>query len=233
MNDISQLKKSAAEYAVNEFVLSNMILGLGAGSTAFLALKRISELLSEGKLSKIAGIPCSKEVEREAKELGIPITGLENHPSIDVTIDGADEVDSDLNLIKGGGGAMLREKIVAQASKRVIIVIDDSKVSQKLGTNWPVPIEVIPFGWESQAEFIRTLEAEPILRITKSGEAYTTDQGNLIIDANFGELKNLDLLSDVLNNRAGIVGHGLFIDLATDLIVASQEGVQHIPKLLK
>jgi ribose 5-phosphate isomerase A len=92
---------------------------------------------------------------------------------------------------------------------------------------------VIPFGWESQAEFIRTLEAEPILRITKSGEAYTTDQGNLIIDANFGELKNLDLLSDVLNNRAGIVCHGLFINLATDLIVASQEGVQHIPKLLK
>ena len=154
MKDIAHIKKSAAEYAVNEFVHSNTIIGLGSGSTAIFALNNIKELLQEGKLKNIKGIPSSIQIESKAKRMGIPLVDLNEYTTIDVTIDGADEVDPKMNVIKGGGGALLREKIIAQASKREIIVVDDSKLSDKLGRKWPVPVEVIPFGWESHDTFL-------------------------------------------------------------------------------
>ena len=144
--DVSQFKRWAAERAV-EFVESGMVVGLGHGSTAVFAVRRIAELVKNGQLRGVLGVPCSLQVEEEARGLGIPLTTLDEYPVFDLTIDGADEVDPHLNLIKGGGGALLREKIVAQANRREIIVVDESKLSPALGTRWPVPVEVVPFGW--------------------------------------------------------------------------------------
>jgi ribose 5-phosphate isomerase A len=150
---------------------------------------------------------------------------------LDVTIDGADEVDPELNLIKGGGGALLREKIVAQASRRVIIVVDQTKPSPKLGTHWPVPVEVMPFAWRSQARFLESLGAVMTVRRDERGRQFETDSGNMILDCRFGPIGDAPRLAAALSARAGIVEHGLFIGLADDLIVASAEGVEHRTRL--
>jgi ribose 5-phosphate isomerase A len=221
-----ELKKQAAERAV-ELIESGMVIGLGHGSTAILAIQRIAELLKEGKLSEVLGVPCSSQVEEAARNLGIPLTTFDEHPGIDLTIDGADEVDGNLDLIKGGGGALLREKIVAQASRREIIVVDESKLSPALGTRRAVPVEVIPFGWQSQALYLESLGATVILRKDDNEERFMTDQGNLILDCSFGPMSNPESLAEALNARTGIVEHGLFLGLATDLIVAYAEGVYH------
>jgi ribose 5-phosphate isomerase A len=207
-----------------------MVVGLGSGSTAVFAVRRIAQLLREGSLHDVLGIPTSHEVGRKAQALGIPLTTLDAHPVIDLTIDGADEVDADLNLIKGGGGALLREKIVAQASHREIIVVDESKLSPALGTRWPVPVEVVPFGWRAQAAYLESLGAQPVLRLDDKGAPFETDQGNLIVDAHFGPIPALAHLATQLDGRAGIVAHGLFLGLATDVIVASGEGVQRMAR---
>ena len=227
--DISQLKQQTAERAV-EFVESGMVVGLGHGSTAIFAVRRIAELLDAGKLRDVLGVPCSRHVEEEARRLGIPLTTLDEHPIVDLTIDGADEVDPDMNLIKGGGGALLREKIVAQASRREIIVVDESKLSPALGAHWPVPVEVIPFGWRSQAAYLESLGAQPVLRLNSDGTPFTTDQGNLILDCDFGPIPQPAQLAARLSERAGIVEHGLFLGLATDVIVASVEGIRHLKR---
>jgi ribose 5-phosphate isomerase A len=224
--DIPQLKQKAGWYAV-DFVKSGMVVGLGHGSTAIFAVRCIAQLLQEGRLQDVLSVPCSRHVEAEARRLGIPLTTLDEHPVVDLTIDGADEVDPDLNLIKGGGGALLREKIVAQASRREIIVVDESKLSPALGTHWPVPVEVIPFGWRAQATYLESL-GTPTLRLDAAGTPFKTDQGNLILDCNFGPIPNPSQLAGRLNERAGIVEHGLFIGLATDVIVAGAEGVRHL-----
>lgn len=225
--DISQLKQQDAWYAV-DFVKSGMVVGLGHGSTAIFAVRCIGQLLRTGQLQSVLGVPCSLQVEEEAQRLGIPLTTLDEHPVVDLTIDGADEVDSHLNLIKGGGGALLREKIVAQASRREIIVVDESKLSPALGTHWPVPVEVTPFGWRSQSDYLESLGAEPVLRLNSDGSPFKTDQGNLILDCHFGPISDPTQLAAQMNERAGIVEHGLFLGLATDVIVASDEGVRHL-----
>jgi ribose 5-phosphate isomerase A len=207
-----------------------MILGLGHGSTAIFALRRIARLLDAGELGDILGIPTSSQVERDARELGIPLTTLNEHPEIDLTIDGADEVDDDLNLIKGGGGALLREKIVAQASRREIIVVDETKLSPTLGVQWSVPVEVTPFGWRSQEAFLESLEARVTLRHSDDGSPFTTDQGNLILDCDFGSISSPARLADRLDRRAGIVEHGLFLGLASDVIVGTQDGTRHLER---
>jgi ribose 5-phosphate isomerase A len=229
VNETQKLKQKAAEHAV-EYVKSGMIVGLGHGSTAAFALKHIAWLLETGGLSNILGIPCSIQVEDEARHLGIHLTTLEEHPIIDVTIDGADEVDSNLDLIKGGGGALLREKIVAQASRREIIVVDESKLSPALGTRWPVPVEVIPFGWRSQISFLESLGASVSVRQTCDGKRFVTDQGNLILDCNFGPLQQPTQVARELSQRTGIVEHGLFLGLTTDVIVAGKNRVRHLTR---
>lgn len=220
-------KQQAAEHAVT-FVESGMVVGLGAGSTALFALQRIAQLLREGRLRDILGIPCSSVVEVKARQLGIPLTTLEAHPTIDVTIDGADEVDPDLNLIKGGGGALLREKIVAQASRREIIVVDESKWSPILGTRWALPVEVVLFGWRSQALFLESLGARVTVRRGADQAPFCTDQGNLILDCAFGPIARPAELAAQLAARAGIVEHGLFLGMATDLIIAGRFGLRHL-----
>ena len=222
----STLKKQAGEYAA-DFVESGMIVGLGSGSTAIFATRRIAHSLHSGELSDILAIPTSLATEAAAIELGIPLTSLAEHPRIDITIDGADEVDPAFNLIKGGGGAHLREKIVAQATERLVIVVDESKLVPQLGTSWAIPIEVIPFGWEAQARYLEAIGATPKLR--QDGDApFQTDQGNLILDADFGAIAEPAALARQLEARAGIVEHGLFIGMARDVVVAGGDGVRHL-----
>jgi ribose 5-phosphate isomerase A len=223
----SQLKRQAAGRAV-EFVAPGMVVGLGHGSTAIFAVRRIAQLLHEGQLQGVLGVPCSRQVEEEARRLGIRLTTLDEHPVVDLTIDGADEVDPHLDLIKGGGGALLREKIVAQASRREIIVVDESKLSPALGTHWPVPVEVIPFGWRAQSAYLESLGARPTLRQSEDGTPFRTDQGNLILDCHFDPISDPAPLAARLNERAGIVEHGLFLGLATDVIVATRRGMRHL-----
>jgi ribose 5-phosphate isomerase A len=229
VNDTQSLKQKAAEHAV-KYVKSGMIVGLGHGSTALFAVKHIARLLKTGEFNNILGIPCSIQVEDEARHLGIPLTTLEEHPIIDVTIDGADEVDPNLDCIKGGGGALLREKIVAQASLREIIVVDESKLSPALGTRWPVPVEVIPFGWRSQVSFLESLGAHVSVRQASDGRKFFTDQANLILDCNFGPLQQPTHVARDLGQRIGIVEHGLFLGLTTDVIVAGKSGVRHLTR---
>jgi ribose 5-phosphate isomerase A len=229
MDQIQEFKTQAAKEAVT-FLKSGMIVGLGTGSTATIAIKIISQLLQAEALDDILGIPSSVKTARLAQELGIPLTSLEEHPEIDVTIDGADEVDPELNLIKGGGGALLKEKILAQASKEVIIVVDESKLSPKLGTKWALPVEVLPFAWKTEAYFLESLGAAAAIRKLTDETLYKTDQGNLIIDANFGEIQQPDALAQKLQERAGIIEHGLFIGLASMVISSGKSGIQKLTK---
>ena len=225
-NEVTRLKQEAGYHAA-AMVESGMIVGLGEGSTAIWAVRRIGERLRDGGLRDILGIPASLQIEREALALGIPLTTLEDHPVIDLTIDGADEVDPQLNLIKGGGGALLREKIVAQASQREIIVVDESKLSDALGTNWAVPVEVIPFGWRSQLDYLLELGAGVMLR-GGTDSPYRTDQGNYILDCDFGPIFDPAALGAQIKARAGVVEHGLFLGLASEVIVVSPSGMRHI-----
>ncbi len=223
------LKKAAAETAV-EFIESGMVVGLGTGSTAAFAVEKIGELIKAGKLNNIKGIPSSVATEMLAKKAGIPLTNLDKDPVIDLTIDGADEVDENLNLIKGGGGALLREKVLAQASKINIIIVDESKISKRLGEKWAVPIEVIRFASAVEERFLQTLGAKTELRADEKCQIVVTDENNWIIDANFGVIENPDELARSLENRAGIVEHGLFIGLAHKVIVASESGIKILEK---
>lgn len=227
--DISKLKQEAAERAV-DYLKSGMIVGLGHGSTAAFAVKHIARLLETRGLSDILGVPCSRQVEDEARGMGIPLTTLEDHPIIDVTIDGADEVDPNLDLIKGGGGALLREKIVAQASRREIIVVDESKLSPSLGSRWPVPVEVVPFGLRSQVHYLESLGARVRVRQARHGDRFTSDQGNIILDCDFGPIADPAKIASKLEVRAGIVAHGLFLGLATDVVVANAKGIRHLKR---
>jgi ribose 5-phosphate isomerase A len=221
------LKQAAAERAV-ELVRSGMVVGLGTGSTAIFATRCIAALLRQGTLRDLTGIATSKATEDEARRLGIPLLGDDMPKAIDVTIDGADEVDPHLDLIKGGGGALLREKIVAQASRREIIVVDESKLSPVLGTHWALPVEVMPFGWRAQARYIESLGGRIVVRQDATGGSFRTDQGNLILDCAFGPIAQPQELARRLADRAGIVEHGLFLGIATDLIVAGDEGIRHL-----
>lgn len=227
--DATRLKQHAAEKAV-EFVESGMIVGLGHGTTAIWATRKIAELIKSKQLTDILAIPCSAQTEAEAKQLSIPLSTLEAHPSIDLTIDGADEVAPNFNVIKGGGGALLREKIVAQATNREIIVVDDSKLSPAIGTKWAVPVEVIPFGYGSQQVYLEGLGAKINIRKKQDGTTFYTDQGNIILDCNFGAISDPDGLAEKLKRRTGIVEHGLFIRLVSDVIVASASGTRQLQK---
>ena len=225
----SKLKQEAAEYAV-QFVQSGMVVGLGTGSTAIFATRRIAKLLKDGTLKNIVGFATSKFVWAQAQQSGIPLMEQAMLSKIDLTIDGADEVDPKLNLIKGGGGALFREKIVAQASEREIIIVDDSKLSPCLGTHHTLPVEVNPFGWQSQMRFLQSLGARATIRCNADGAQFVTDSGNMILDCDFGLIADPTDLAAKLGARAGIVEHGLFLGIASDVIVASESGVRHLKR---
>jgi ribose 5-phosphate isomerase A len=229
MSNNDLLKRAAGEYAV-QFIEDGMVVGLGHGSTAIWAIRAVAERLRTGTLKNVVAIPCSLATEREARELGIPLTDFDAHSAVDITIDGADEVDPNLQLIKGGGGALLREKIVAQASRRQIIVADEGKLSAALGTKFHLPVEVIPFGWRSQVATIEGLGATWRLRTLADGTPFITDQQNHILDCQFPPMQNPHAIAEKLSSLATVVEHGLFLDIATDLIIGRDTGVEHRQK---
>ncbi len=225
-----KLKKMAAEKAV-EYLESGMIVGLGSGSTAKYAVMEIGKKLESGELKNIFGVPTSNATKRLAENSGIPIIDLTEKTGINITIDGADEVDEKLNLIKGGGGALLREKIVAQATEKEIIIVDDSKLSEKLGEKFVLPIEVVPFAVEVERKFLESLGAKVTLRRKNSGKIFLTDEKNYILDAKFNPIDSPEELARKLDKRAGIVEHGLFIGLADVVISAGKNGVKIFNRL--
>lgn len=221
------LKQAAAEEAVEQ-VKSGMVLGLGTGSTSRHAIVKIGRLWQSGQLTGIVGIPTSEQTAALAREYGIPLAALHQHSIIDLVIDGADEVDPQLNLIKGLGNALLREKMIALAARRVVIIVDESKLSDKLGSISPLPVEVTQFGWQYQADWLQSLGCTPRLR---GGEdsALVTDNGNYILDCTFPN--GIDYparLATTLKSRVGVVEHGLFLNIADEVIVAGTNGIQHL-----
>lgn len=223
--DRDALKRAAAEHAADR-VTSGMVVGLGSGSTAAFAVRRLAERLRTGDLSAIVGVPCSAEIEHLARALGLPLVALDGRVAVDVTIDGADEIDPALRLIKGGGGALLREKMVAQASKREVIIADEAKLSPKLGTKHALPVEVVRFGWEAQMRWLEGLGARVTRRSGPDGAPFVTDEGHWLLDCAFGPLDDPAALARTLEGRAGVVEHGLFLGVATEVVVAGEAGVR-------
>ena len=223
MSDSETLKRQAAERAV-EIVESGMVVGLGTGSTAVHAVRRIGALLAEGRLQRIVGIPTADVTAREAERCGIPLGTLDAYPTVDVTIDGADEIDARLNAIKGLWGALLREKIVAAASRRFVLVADESKRVSQLGTRAPVPVEVIRFARRPVADYLASLGARVIER-QRDGRTFITDEGNLILDCHFPGLANPQEMAQLIRAQPGVVEHGLFLGMAAAAVVAGEKGV--------
>jgi len=218
-------KQRAAEAAVT-YGQSGMIVGLGTGSTADFFLQALAAALASGRVRSIRGVPTSKQSERRAIELAIPLTTLAESPAVDVTIDGADEVDPQLELIKGLGGALLREKVVAQNSKKLVIIADAGKVVSRLGERSPLPVEVTVFGHEVQPAFLKSLGAEPTLRRNAAGEPFVTDNGNYIYDCRFARMDDPRQVEAKLKARAGVVETGLFLGLARVVLIGKDDGVE-------
>lgn len=221
---IEALKRAAGNRAA-EFVVSGTAIGLGSGSTARYGTLRIAERLREGSLRDVVAVPTSDETERLARQEGIPLTTLAEHPELDVTIDGADEVDPDLNLIKGLGGYLLREKIVAYATRREIIVVDEGKLVQKLGTRSPVPVEVARFGWQNTLRALEASGARCALR-RRDGEPYETDEGHLIVDCTYPGIDDPAALEMRINNIPGVIENGMFLGVAVAVVVAGAGGLR-------
>jgi ribose 5-phosphate isomerase A len=224
MNDTEALKRAAAERAA-EWIRDGMTLGLGTGSTVRHLLDVIAERRAAGEWRDVVGVPTSEDTAGRAHRLGIPLATLDERPCVDLTIDGADEVDPRLRLIKGLGAALLREKIVAAASRQLVIVADESKVVDRLGTKAPLPVEVDPFGAAIQPEFLRGLGADPVLRV-RDGQPVVTDGGNRIFDCRFADgIADPEGLEARLALRPGIIDCGLFLGMATAVVIAGVGGV--------
>ena len=212
-------KRSAAVRAVDR-VESGMVVGLGSGSTARFAIEEMGRRLALGKLRDIRGIPTSHAARRDALANGVPVGALEEVHVADLTIDGADEVDAHGTLLKGAGGALLWEKIVASCSRRLIIVVDRTKLVQRIGEKHPLPVEVVAFGWTTHLDAMRALGAEPKLRMKRAQEPYTTDEGHYIIDARFPSgIDDPTEVQRALRARAGVVETGLFLGFNPEVIV--------------
>ncbi|MBS1116251.1 MAG: rpiA [candidate division NC10 bacterium] len=219
-------KQAAAERGA-ELVQSGMVLGLGSGTTSTLMVQSIGRKLREGTLQNVIGVPSSSGIAAVARESGVPLTTLDAHPRLDLNLDGADEVDPNLGLIKGLGGALLWEKIVATASQQVVILADDTKLVARLGTKVPLPVEVVPFGWKTHLAFVESLGGKPILRTEPDGRPFVTDEGNYILHCRFeGGIPDPADLEARLLGRAGIVGTGLFLGVANQVIIGRADGVE-------
>jgi ribose 5-phosphate isomerase A len=214
-------KAAAAEEAVG-WVRDGMTLGLGTGSTAALVVRRLGERVRGGL--RIRGVPTSKATEALAREVGVPLVGLDAGTRLDLAIDGADEVDGNLTLVKGGGGALLREKIVAAAATRLLVVVDSGKVKDRLGA-FPLPVEVVPFGWPVVVERVRGLGGTPTLRRARDGSPFVTDEGHWILDCAFGVIPDPRALGTALKEIPGVVEHGLFVDMTHAVLVGREDGV--------
>jgi ribose 5-phosphate isomerase A len=218
-------EKEAAGRAAAKLVRDGDIVGLGTGSTAYFAVVALGERVKAGL--KIIGIPTSVHTADLARAVGIPLTTMDDHPEIDITIDGADEVDPKLNLIKGGGGALTREKVVASASKKMVVVADSGKIVSVLG-KFPLPVEVIAFARTVVERKIVSLGGSPKLRVKTDGSPFVTDNGNQILDCSFGKIADPPALARELNGMPGVVEHGLFIGLAKLVLVGTGSAVAEV-----
>jgi len=222
-------KKAAADAAA-QLVEDGMVVGLGTGSTAAFFVGALARRISEEGL-RIAGIPTSEETAAQARALRIPLTTFAQDPQIDLTVDGADEVESGtLYLIKGRGGALLREKIVAAASERMAVVADETKIVQRLGSLVAVPVEVVVFGWEATRKKLKDLGGNPSLRLEAGGKPYVTDSGNYIMDCAFGPMEKPKDIAHHLDHVVGLVEHGLFLGFAQEVFVGGRDGVKILKK---
>lgn len=212
----------AARRAVN-FVRDGMVLGLGSGATASAAVRELGRRVATGRLTGISGVPTSNATRELALEVGIPLTDLAAHPALDLTIDGADEVSPEGDLLKGRGGALLREKIVAVRSRRLVIVVDPGKLVRRLGERMPLPVEVVPFGWSTHLDLLRELGAEPELRARRgSDQPFVSDDGHYILDARFPHaIADPPGLVEALARRPGVVETGLFLGFRPEIVVGS------------
>lgn len=223
-NEQDRLKQAAADWSAEQ-LRDGMIVGLGSGSTAAMAVDAIGKRVKEGL--KIVGIPTSEHTAEQAQHLGIPLATLGEYQQIDIAIDGADEVEmGTLNLIKGGGGNQLREKIVASASKCFVVIVDQSKLSNRLGEKFKVPVEVAQFGWQATARSLEKLSGHPGLRQSKTGGPFITDGGNYILDCAFGPISSPPELAKELDSVVGVLEHGLFIGMAAQVAIGGPEGVR-------
>ncbi|MBI3948094.1 MAG: ribose-5-phosphate isomerase RpiA [Armatimonadetes bacterium] len=220
MANSDEAKRQAGERAA-ELVADDMVVGLGTGSTVYFFLLKLGERCRQGL--KIVGVPTSLATEALAREQGIPLADA--WTAVDLVIDGADEIDPHLDLIKGMGGALVREKIVAQAASRVVVVGDEGKLVGALGSRSPLPVEVIPFGWEATARRVLQLGMAPVIR-RRASEPYRTDNGNYLLECHTGPIDHAATLAAALDGIAGVVGHGLFLDLATTAIIGSETGTR-------
>ena len=210
-------------------VEDGMVVGLGTGSTAAFAIDGLIARVRDGL--RIVGIPTSERSAQQARDGGIALTDFAQHPKVDLTIDGADEIArGSLDLVKGLGGALLREKIVAAASARLVIIADEPKLVAGLGGTVPVPVEIVPFGWETTSARLAALGGNPVLRKAADGSVFRTDGGNLILDCHFGPIADAGRLEQDLSRVVGVVETGLFIGMATTALVATAGGVLRLDR---
>jgi len=220
------LKRAAAERAV-QLITSGMVVGLGTGSTMRWLLDALAERLRAGTVRDVAAVPTSEATAARCRVLGIPLASLEAHPQPALAVDGADEIGPRLDAIKGMGGAMLREKVVALAAKRFVLIADESKLVRRLGTRAPVPVEVVPFGWATLVPFLESLGASPVLRRGPDGDPFVTDNGNYVVDCRFARgIADPAAVSRALARRTGVVEDGLFLRIARLAVVAGRRGVR-------
>ncbi|MDQ6693969.1 MAG: ribose-5-phosphate isomerase RpiA [Chloroflexota bacterium] len=224
LDEIATLKRAAAVRAV-DYIQDGMKVGLGTGSTAEFAVRELAQRVAHGL--QITSVPTSEKIGDMARRLGMAPTTLEECPRLDVTIDGADEVDlTTFNVIKGRGGALLREKIVALATGREILIVDETKVVKRLGEHAPVPVEVVQFGWTITQSRLTELGCIPQRRIAEGGQAYTTDAGNYILDCQFSGIDDPAAMATAIKQITGVVEHGLFVDIARVVVEAHPQGTQ-------
>jgi ribose 5-phosphate isomerase A len=225
-DSINDLKQEAA-VAAAQLLENGMVVGLGSGTTATLLVTAIGERVKQGL--KIVGIPTSEKTAAQAQSLNIPLATFADYTQLDLTIDGADEVEvSTLNLIKGGGGNQLREKIVAYASASLIIIVDETKLVEKLGSHFKVPVEVAQFGWQSTERVLTKIGGNPNLRV-RDGKTLVTDGGNYILDCAFGPIDDPMALQRELDSIVGVMEHGLFLGMAKKVLIGSAQGVKTLP----
>lgn len=232
-----ELKKMVGYKSVDDYVSSGMVVGLGTGSTAYFAVERLGQKLKAGELENIVAIPTSVRTKEQAESLGIPLVTLDTHSKLDVAIDGADEVDPNLNLVKGGGGALLREKMVEVCADKFIVIVDESKLCDGLGPGFPVPVEITPFCHEHTLRTIGNLpscaDCKPVLRMGSSSsnqpdgdEIAVTDNGNYIVDLHFDKpILDAPKMASEIKNTVGVVDHGLFCGMTTAVIIAAKDGI--------
>ena len=220
------LRRAAGEEAVARYVRDGMRLGLGSGSTAAAMLEALAARLADGSLRDVAGVPTSEATTALCRRLGVPLLTLAEAPELDVVIDGADEVDPDLNLIKGLGGAHLREKVVASAGRAMVVVADESKLVARLGERAPLPVEVVEFALPVCARMLRGLGWETVRREAAGGEPFVTDEGNAILDCRRADWADPAALAAAVRSVPGVVEHGFFLGMASVAVVGTADGVR-------